>query len=417
MSKGRKRKSKTGTDKRKLAAVESPVAMQEAEQPVVNGAVYKNMNTTATTGTDEPEILLHQSEETTLNQPMTEASADEPSQPALPLGLPARQQAVEALPGESAIAAEPVSPASQHTTLGQRLRAAREAKGWTLEDVSSRLHIPSQIIQRLELEQFEKIGYGIYLRGYLNNYARLVDVPTILVDAVVREHSAEPPLVASGTISHSRYLYQRYSVSALYLILTGVIIVPAVMLAMRASLQPAVTQVTPVEAPAANTAASDSTASAQPETSATPAPAPENVAEAPASNGQETALVASLAPFPALNSKPAAATPAPRAETPAASPAAGSMSANAMHTLKLTLKEASWVEVVAANGEKLEYGLLPGGSTRTYSSNKALEVRLGNCNGAQVETDGQLQDLTPFRRANIARFKLFAEGEAISRSE
>ena len=41
-----------------------------------------------------------------------------------------------------------------------------------------------------------------------------------------------------ATISHSRYLFQRYSVSALYLILTGVIIVPAVLLAMRASFEP-----------------------------------------------------------------------------------------------------------------------------------------------------------------------------------
>jgi cytoskeleton protein RodZ len=88
-----------------------------------------------------------------------------------------------------------------------------------------------------------------------------------------------------------------------------------------------------------------------------------------------------------------------------------------VHTAKLTLREASWVEVQSASGEKLEYGLLPAGTSRTYSSDKPLEVRLGNCTGAEVETDGRLQDLTPYRRANVAHFKLFVGGEAISRTD
>jgi cytoskeleton protein RodZ len=84
------------------------------------------------------------------------------------------------------------------------------------------------------------------------------------------------------------------------------------------------------------------------------------------------------------------------------------------HSLKLTLKEASWVEVTSVGGDKLEFGLLPAGSSRTYSSDNALDVRLGNCNGAEVEADGKIQDLTAYRRANVAHFKLFAGGEPIS---
>src|SRR5215831_4777489 len=115
MSKGRKRKSKSGTDKRKLAAGESQVAMQDAEQPAVNGAVYKNMNTTATTGADEPEILLHQNEDASLNQPMTEASAaDAASQAGESIEHPAEQQPIEAAQREEAAGAvEPVKATLQ----------------------------------------------------------------------------------------------------------------------------------------------------------------------------------------------------------------------------------------------------------------------------------------------------------------
>jgi cytoskeleton protein RodZ len=230
-------------------------------------------------------------------------------------------------------------------------------------------------------------------------------VPTVLVDPVVRERGEAPPLVASGTISHSRYLYQRYSVSALYLILTGVIIVPAVMLAMRASLQPNVGQVAALDAPATARTNLPLDAGGSPNNGAdAPARAATSDASPPPPPAAEAPLMASLAPFAALAHKEPVAQ---RADPPP----------SGTHTLKLSLKEASWVEVTATNGEKLEYGLLPAGAVRTYTSDKALEVRLGNCSGAEVETDGAAQDLTPYRHANVARFRLFSAGEPISRTD
>jgi cytoskeleton protein RodZ len=373
MSKYKKNISGKGSDKQMLAALQSPVVGQDAEQPVTYGAVTHDMNTT-TAGPDEPKFELQSDE-----QPI----ASERSSP-------------EAA-GES-------HPNVMHGTLGQRLRAAREVRGWKAGDVASRLRLPIQIVQAIEAEQFDKIGHGIYLRGYLKSYARLVDVPTVLVDSVTSERSHEPPLVASGTISHSRYLYQRYSVSALYLILTGVIIVPAVLLAMRASMQPAVTQLTPLDAPASSITADDAAgATAEPVDTAAAGSTSASSEAAPATASPPAApLVASLAPFSALSHMDNAA----HVETRA--PVSGA------HSLKLTLKEASWVEVTSVGGDKLEFGLLPAGSSRTYSSDNALDVRLGNCNGAEVEADGKIQDLTAYRRANVAHFKLFAGGEPIS---
>jgi len=353
-----------------LAGLELPMGGHDADPPA--DRIANEMN--ATTEPGEP------------------AKVDAPAPP------PPEIDAATAVPESSAAPATPV-----HLTLGPRLRLARESRGWSAQDVGTRLHLPVQIIQRLEAEQYDRIGHGIYLRGYLLNYARLVDVPTILVDAVVRQHDQSPALVASGTISHSRYLYQRYSVSALYLILTGVIIVPAVLLAMRAGLQPSVAELTALEAPASSSEPGPPATS--PAEKLPAAAAAGNDSPAAAGSANDAPLVASLAPFSALSHRE---TPA-HGDVPAAPVAAGGA-----HTLKLTLREASWVEVVSASGEKLEYGLLPAGTTRTYSSSTALDVRLGNCTGAEVETDGQLQDLTPFRRANVARFKLFAGGAAIS---
>ena len=308
----------------------------------------------------------------------------------------------------------PSAPAAQvhRESIGQRLRAARDARGWSAADVATRLHLPIQIVQKLEADRFDEIGHRIYLRGYLTSYVRLLDLPTVLVESVLQQHQEQlepPPLTTSGTISHSRYLFQRYSVSALYLILTGVIIVPAVLLAMRAGLEPKITDLTSLDAPNAVAIAESGKPNAQQATSAPPADsAPEMAAPAaaaPAGAASDSPLVASMAPFQALAHKESEAT-----QPPPPTMATGS----GAHTLRLSLKEASWVEVTSASGEKLEYGLLPAGTVRTISSDSVLDVRVGNSAGAEVSLDGQVQDLAPYRHSNVAHFKAFAAGQPIS---
>lgn len=389
MSKRRNKRQLEGTIGLIPETGESPAAMHDAQPPVAAAGDQVVSDDAKDPGPPPASAVAP--------QPVVSGTIDM-KQPLVDAGAAEARAVTQARP-----AAAPIE--ASHGTLGQRLRAARELRGWSAEEVAAKLRFPAQIVQKLEAEQFEKIGYGIYLRGYLMNYARLVGVPTILIEPVLRERTAEPPLVSSGTISHSRYLYQRYSVSALYLILTAVIIVPAVMLAMRASQEPGSVQLTALSTSAGpqaepETATPTSTGDAAQTTPVTAS------AAAAASNGapSDSPLVASLAPFPLARKENS-----PGHETIAAGSGA--------HTLKLSLKQASWVEVIAVGGDKLEYGLLPGGSVRSYSSDKVLEVRLGNCEGAEVEADGQPQDLTPFRHANVAHFRLFSKGEAISRTD
>lgn len=383
MSKRKRRKAPKGrTDGQStLAGIDSLAGGHDAEQPIQFSAVnHADMNRS------------------------TEVSADSAEAKQVEQG----DVAPEKSPAPSVDLAPPEAHPVVKESLGQRLRAAREARGWSGADVATRLHLPIQIVQTIEADRFDAIGHRIYLRGYLTSYLRLVDLPTILVETVLQQHHEPPPLTTSGTISHSRYLFQRYSVSALYLILTGVIIVPAVLLAMRAGLEPKITELTALEtttgggpnsesdssnAPPAVSAAANSQSDATAPTSAAVATTP-----------SDSPLVASMAPFPALAHK----------ESPATQPVPSSVTGSGAHTLRLTLKEASWVEITSANGEKLEYGLLPAGTVKTISSDVALDVRLGNSAGAEVEMDGLVQDLTAYRHSNVAHFKAFTAGQPIS---
>jgi cytoskeleton protein RodZ len=107
----------------------------------------------------------------------------------------------------------------------------------------------------------------------------------------------------------------------------------------------------------------------------------------------ETPLVASMTPFPAAAAE----------KKPAAVSAPVSKPGNRLH---LSLTQASWVEIVDAAGTKIEYGLLPAGSERDYDSDQALDIRIGNADGASLTIEGKALDLATFRRANVAHLKL-----------
>lgn len=288
-------------------------------------------------------------------------------------------------------------------SLGERLRAAREARGMTREEAASRTKLQLSVLDALERGEFDRIGHGVYLRGYLHKYLSLLELPLILADRVLQDHSSLPPLTTSGTISRPRYLFERYSGSALYLVLTGVIIVPAVLLAMRAGFDSNLVRIAPLDTAETTSVARNDT---------------EQKSASPTAPATDVSPAATPAP-PAAEERPLAASMTPFASTPPADapkPPDETLAPPGQHILKITLAEPSWVEVTTADGQKLDYGLLAAGTTRTYHSAQSIDARLGNATGATVEVDGKAQDLAQFRHANVAHFKLSGGDTMLSHS-
>lgn len=312
---------------------------------------------------------------------------------------------------------DPIAEHAPTGTLGQRLRAAREDKQLSRADIAQRLRLPLRVIARLEDDDYQGMDEGVYLRGYLSSYARLVGVPTVIAESAAAAHTRVAPLVATGKVSRSRYLIDRYSVSATYLILTGLIVVPAVWLATHGGLEQNLARTTSLDSPTSiavppitqlpgsvaesgeanrDAAPSDQAAEAEADTATT------TVAAVEPPKQEQMPVVASMTPF--TTTQPSAA-PVPAQPAAAAAPGGA-------HKLALKLTAASWVEITAADGSKLEYGLLPAGAERSYASNGPVSVRLGNAEGAEVSVDGKVIDLAPFRRANVARLRLF-DGDGV----
>ncbi|MBS0583116.1 MAG: DUF4115 domain-containing protein [Proteobacteria bacterium] len=301
-----------------------------------------------------------------------------------------RGQGLAAMPG-------PATPSAESLT--QRLVAARDARGWSQAELAARLRLPLHIVQWIETEKYDRIGQGVYLRGYLANYARLVGVPADAVEELLRSKAPPPPqLVATGQISHSRYLVERYSGSVLYLVLTGVIFVPLVMFAMNMGSSVG-SRLTPLDSPPPALASAEGAAATPPTQSPPAADKEATVPAAPPVVSHDAPLMASFAMVPNALAFDAA--------RPVAEAAAESQ-------LRLSLTEASWVEIVDADGKRLEYSTLPAGTVKEYPADKSLTVLLGNTGGAKVEIDGRAQDIVPYNRGNVARFRLAAGSKTIA---
>jgi len=59
---------------------------------------------------------------------------------------------------------------------GEVLKKERTKQNLTIEDVATRLHLTSQVVQLLEEGEFAKIHGDVFVRGYLRSYSKLLGV-------------------------------------------------------------------------------------------------------------------------------------------------------------------------------------------------------------------------------------------------
>lgn len=90
--------------------------------------------------------------------------------------------------------------AGEPRTLGSALRQTRLTRQLKLKDVAAQMHLPVDVLNALEEDDFDRLGAPIYVRSYLSRYAKLLGLPEDAVMARYRELKLhEPPL----RVSHS----------------------------------------------------------------------------------------------------------------------------------------------------------------------------------------------------------------------
>ena len=313
---------------------------------------------------------------------------------------------------------------------GARLRAAREAAGLTLDQAAQQLKLAPRQVKALEEEDFEHLPGRTFTRGFVRNYARLVNLDAQDLLALMPGASDAPALGApalhstGATIAELPVAEVRGPGLARWLI--PVLLVACVVGAASyewyrggVATQSAGTRAlapktaTPVEntAPAVSSTAlanpvAETTASTQPGSAGAPVATAQNSGAAPAESAARPAQAAA-APVPSATAPAQAAPTEPAtaraqvATTPAETPPSASPA-----PLQLTYRGASWTQVRDRDGQLLVSRIVPGGSQEEIRGAAPFDIVIGNASAVTLVYRGKPVDLTPYTRQNIARLQL-----------
>ena len=298
---------------------------------------------------------------------------------------------------ETRVDASPQRPPAGHDGPGSRLKSAREAAGLSLDQVAQQLKLAPRQVRALEDEDFAQLPGRTFARGFVRNYARLLnlngdDLLSLLPDAAHAPALEAPALHPTGAMiaelpiaSAPKTNLTRWLIP---LVLVGCIVGAAAYEWYRGALSPQgdaarSAQQEPLHAtPAAPTSGKE-----LPNPLAATKPASE---AAPASIvGDESPAVAAA---PAEAAPPVSSAPAAAAVPPAA--------------LLLGYRGPSWTEIRDRDGQVLISRLVAAGSEQSVQGAPPFDVVIGNAQAVTLFYRGNPVDLSRYTRQNVARLRL-----------
>ena len=290
---------------------------------------------------------------------------------------------------------------TEPSTLGGRLAVAREAKQLTHQDVSNTLRLSLKQVVDLENSDFAALPDPMVTRGFIRNYARLLDldaepllaiyraqVPDRLPDAILVQSSMHFEMPTKG--NHLWFKYVIGSVVLMVLVLLWFAYIPK-------SQKPAVeklnaTEHLVVEQPLPEIAL----------------PAAERLT---GSNAEVLNLPnANLASADSNSATPVAVLAEPKSvvklEVPAKVEARGNVPSIMSKKVTVVCTESSWMQAKDKSGKVVFEKKLAAGSTETFEGEAPLSVWIGNAKATRLTFLDKPVDLTASTQNNVARLTL-----------
>ncbi len=279
------------------------------------------------------------------------------------------------------------------SSIGETLRRERLRRNLDLDQISQELRISSRFLEAIEDERFDKLPAGVFVKSFVRQYARLLDLDEeelayevqralepLPIEAAAHSAAAPPDIHVPRVEAWQTVGGRRFDWSSTLPALALVVVVMLVCSGVYAFWQRARHPVTVQTAPpplAAVTQTPKETAPQPPQTSpAAPAPAPaQPAAQAP------TAVSNPAAPIQSADR------PVPEPGTPKQEPVRPS-NPNAPVRVEMTAEEPVWV-LARADGKYLFSGTLEANQTRAVEANGTLLLRLGNAGGVNIILNGK----------------------------
>ena len=223
-------------------------------------------------------------------------------------------------------------------SIGESLAEARRQAGLTIGQVSHQTRIRESIIRDIEQDDFSACGGDFYARGHIRSIATAVGAdPVPLISAYDAEHGPPGALRAAQVFEPSRPVKIRDPRSPSLSMFVAVVLLAII--GFGVSRLVSNHGGGRHEAKAAAAASHEATASAKPTAHPSPTPTSHDV------------------------------------------------------VIQLTANEDCWVLLTnSGDGAQLFMGVIPAGSSRTFTEKKAVDVRLGNPGGVVLTVNGQRQN-------------------------
>ncbi|CAN0621326.1 cytoskeleton protein RodZ [Burkholderia multivorans] len=323
--------------------------------------------------------------------------------------------------------------------VGSRLAQLREAKGWSVDDVSARLKVAPQKLRALEAGDISHLPGLTFALGVVRSYAKMLGVdPEPFAQALRRERGVPDidlslPAAAGADLPRGRVSIPLGGATRHRPWLWGaaaavVALIAAAMWhtggdssnwlarfkggAAQGASGAQVQQAAIASAPAAESASSvaaSSVAASDASASAVAGSAPAAAAAAASQSAVAAASAASAVPVAAAPASQPAAAVVPPASAAAAAEASQPTVSAGQSMVEFKVKQDCWFSVRDKNGKELFSALVRAGETKQVAGAAPLKVTVGNLAGLDaVAFDGKTVDPAKYSatRGNVARFTL-----------
>lgn len=268
-----------------------------------------------------------------------------------------------------------MTPAETPTSLGGYLRALREAKGSSLEDMARSTRVGIRHLEALEEERLADLPSPVFVRGFIRAYCGFLrEAPEEALghyEALAGERAAAQ---AANAPPRPRTTWANSSVlvGLALLVILGIALIVINLTVKR-------TGGTSVAAPKMEV-------SVPVPSSSIPAPPAAATVTPP---GEAPRPVAASAPTPAVAQSPGTPASTPAA-TPAPTPAPAVVkSSPGPQRLLIKAVEPTWIRVQPDEGRATEE-LLPAGASREWSAERRFLVTIGNAGGVELALNGKV---------------------------
>ena len=230
-------------------------------------------------------------------------------------------------------------------SLGSMITQARKSAGLSIDDLSASTNIRSSLLREMESDSFHNCGGETYARGHIRNIATKLGVdPQIFIAAFEEEQMHTDRSMKDLLVENSVMKQPEEARKVSWKVLATISVASLFVVGLA---QIIISNTATVEIPAPIASTSES---ASPSTEATEATEPTPTEEATVSTGTGVQLIIS----------------AERAK--------------------------SWLFVSDASGRTLFSGQISRGTTKTFSTDVSLNVKIGNAGGVDLTVNGKKVD-------------------------